>query len=44
MCVCVYVYIYTTIYKINSKDLLYKTGNYTQESVITDMGKESEKE
>ena len=31
------------IKQINSKDLLYSTGNYTQHSVITYMGKESEK-
>ena len=35
-------YVYTTIYKIISKDLLYSTGSATQYSVITYMGKESE--
>ena len=35
---------YTTIYKIINKDLLYSTGNATQYSVITYMGKESGKE
>ena len=38
-------HIYTTIYKIgNNKDLLYSTGNSTQYSVMTYMGKESKKE
>ena len=37
--------IHTTIYKRdNQQDLLYSTGNSTQHSVITYMGKESEKE
>ena len=31
--------IQTTIYKINSKDLLYGTGNYTQYPVINHNGK-----
>ena len=31
------------MYKINNKDLLYSTENYTQHSVITYKGKESEK-
>ena len=35
-------YIHTTIYKINNKDLLYSTGNYTQYFVIIYMGKDSE--
>ena len=30
--------------KIDNKDLLYSTGNYTQYFVITYKGKESEKE
>ena len=34
----------TTIYKIDNKDLLYSTGNSTQYSVMTYMGKESKKE
>ena len=36
---------YTLLYikYINNKDLLYSTGNSTQYSVITYMGKESEK-
>ena len=33
-----------SIYKIINKDLLYSTGNSTQYSVKTYMGKESEKE
>ena len=37
-------HIHSTIYKIINKDLLYSTGNSTQYSVITYMGKESEKE
>ena len=38
--------IYTLIYikQVIDKDLLYSTGNSTQYSVITYMGKESEKE
>ena len=32
------------LYKINSKDLPYSTGNYIQYLVITCNGKESEKE
>ena len=38
--------IHTLLYikKINNKDLTYSTGNYTQYSVITYMGKESKKE
>ena len=36
--------IYTLLYKINNKDLLQSTGESTQHSVITSMGKESEKE
>ena len=38
--------IYTSLYikQITNKDLLYHTGNSTQYSVITDMGKESEEE
>ena len=36
---------YTTIHKIdNQQGLLYTTGNSTQYSVITYMGKESKKE
>ena len=35
--------IYTTIYKINNKDLLYSTGNYIQHLIKTYNGKESEK-
>ena len=36
---------HTTIYKIdNQQDLLYSTGNTIQNSVITYMGKQSEKE
>jgi len=35
---------YTTIYKITNKDLLYSTGNSTQYSVKTCMGRESKKE
>ena len=37
---------YTLLYTkwITNKDLLYSTGNYTQYSVITYKGKESEKE
>ena len=31
------------MYKINNKDLLYSTGNYTQYLEITYNGKESEK-
>ena len=31
------------MYKINNKDLLYSTENYTQHFVITYKGKESEK-
>ena len=30
--------------QINSKDLIYSTGNYTQYFIITYMGKESKKE
>ena len=37
-------HIHTTIYKINNKELLYSTGNYTQYFEITYKGKESEKE
>ena len=38
-------HIHTTIYKIDKQqDLLSNTGNSTQYSVITYMGKESEKE
>ena len=37
-------YTYITIYEIDIKDLLYSIGNSTQQSVITYMGKESEKE
>ena len=38
--------LYTLLYKkqINSKDLLYSTGNHTQYFVITYNGKKSEKE
>ena len=36
--------LYTTIYKIINKDLLYSTGNSTQYSVTTYMGKASKKE
>ena len=39
-----HTYIHTTIYKINNKDLLYSTGNYTQYFVINHNAKESEKE
>ena len=35
---------HTIIYKINSEDLLYSTGNYIQYLVITYNGKETEKE
>ena len=35
---------HSTIYKIDNKDLLYSTGNYTQYFVIKYKGKESEKE
>ena len=35
---------YTTIYKINNKDLLYSTGNYIQYLIITYNGKNLEKE
>ena len=35
--------VYTTLYKINNKHSLYSTGNSTQYSAITYMGKESEK-
>ena len=35
---------YTTIYRIDNKNLLYSTRNSTQCSVITYMGKGSEKE
>ena len=35
---------HTAIYKINSNDLLYSTGNYIQYFVITHNGKECEKE
>ena len=37
---------YTLLYikQINNKDLLYSTGNYTQQFVITYKGKEPEKE
>ena len=40
------MYIYTLLYikQINNKGLLYSTGNSIQYSVITYMGKESEKE
>ena len=40
------VNIYTLLYikQITNKDLLYSTGNSTQYSVMTYMGKESEKE
>ena len=37
-------YILLYIKQINNKDLLCSTGNYTQDLVITDNGKESEKE
>ena len=39
--------IYTLLYikkKNDNKDLLYSTGNYTQYFVVTNKGKESEKE
>ena len=36
--------IHSTVYKINNKDQLYGTGNYTQYFVITYKEKESEKE
>ena len=36
--------IYTTIYKTDNKDLLYSTRNCSQYSVISYMGKESEKD
>ena len=38
--------IYTLLYikQIINKDLVYSTGNSTQYSVITDMGKDSDKE
>ena len=32
------------MYKINNKDLLFSTGNYTQNLIITFSGKESENE
>ena len=35
---------HTTIYKIDKQQGLYSTGNYTQYLVITDNGKEPEKE
>ena len=38
------IYILLHIKQITNKDLLYNIGNYTQYSVITYMGKESEKE
>ena len=34
--------IHTTLYKINSKDLVYNTGRYNQDLAITYTGKESE--
>ena len=37
-------HIHTTIYNIDNKDLLYSTGNSTQYSIMTYMGKESKKE
>ena len=37
-------HIYTNIYKITNKGLLYNTRNYTQYLAITYNGKESEKE
>ena len=38
-------YIHTTVYKqVTNRDLLYNTGNSTQYSVMTYMGKESKKE
>ena len=36
-------YVYTTIYKIDNKDLLYSTGNSTQHSVMIYMGKDLKK-
>ena len=39
-----YTHYYLYIKQIINKDLLYSTGNSTQCSVITYMGKESEKE
>ena len=36
--------IYTTIYKIDDKDVLYSTGNSSQCSVMAYIGKESQKE
>ena len=38
------MYIQLCIKQINSKDLLYSTGNSAYYSVITQMGKELEKE
>ena len=38
-----YIYILVCTKYIANKDLLYSTGNSTQYSVITYMGKESEK-
>ena len=37
-------YVHISIFKIIDKDLLCSTGNYIQYSVITYIGKESEKE
>ena len=38
------IYILLHIKQINNNDILYRTGNYIQYSIITYMGKESEKE
>ena len=35
--------VHAIIYKINNKDLLYSTGNYTKYLLISDNGKESKK-
>ena len=35
--------VHAIIYKINNKDRLYSTGNYTQYLLISDNGKESKK-
>ena len=35
---------HTTIHKVDNKDLLYSTGNYTQHLIITYEEKETEKE
>ena len=40
----IHIYILLYVKQILNKDLLYSTGNSTQYSVITYMGKESEKE